>query len=140
MSVKTQRYILTGGPGAGKTTVLDLLAARGYRCVPDHARIVIRSRKAKELSPRPDPATFGTIVLEMAVRAFERTKMHSSPVFYERGIFDSLYSRYQRGEVTANAHEEYKRKYPYNSTAFFFRLGQKSMCKTQNGIIRSNMQ
>jgi predicted ATPase len=32
-----RRYVLTGAPGAGKTSVLLELASRGYAVVPDRA-------------------------------------------------------------------------------------------------------
>jgi predicted ATPase len=36
------RFIITGGPGAGKTTTLEALAERGYYYVPEVARAIIR--------------------------------------------------------------------------------------------------
>ncbi|WP_435102063.1 AAA family ATPase [Arhodomonas sp. AD133] len=40
----THRFVITGGPGAGKTTVLATLEERGYHCVPESAREMIRCR------------------------------------------------------------------------------------------------
>ena len=56
----------------------------------------------------------------MDIEAFEETREHHGPVFYERGIFDSLYSRYKRGDITPSDLEQYKVDYPYNPTVFFF--------------------
>ena len=39
------RFVVTGGSGAGKTAVLDALAVRGFRYVPDSARAIIKQRK-----------------------------------------------------------------------------------------------
>jgi len=38
---RMERYILTGTPGAGKTTILDALAARGYPVVAEAATALI---------------------------------------------------------------------------------------------------
>ena len=37
-------YIFTGGPGSGKSTVLDLLGNMGYRIVREVARDIIRNQ------------------------------------------------------------------------------------------------
>jgi len=34
-------YVITGGPGVGKTTVLELLAKKGYGIVPEAARMIV---------------------------------------------------------------------------------------------------
>jgi predicted ATPase len=56
--VKKNFYVITGGPGAGKTSVLEYLAAKGYSYVPETARQIIKERLSKGLTPRPDPKTF----------------------------------------------------------------------------------
>ena len=34
-------YVITGGPSTGKTTLLEELAKRGYKTIPEVARVVI---------------------------------------------------------------------------------------------------
>lgn len=43
-----EKYVLTGGPGTGKTTLLKELAKRGYQTVPEAARLVIQEEQRKE--------------------------------------------------------------------------------------------
>lgn len=57
------RVVLTGGPGAGKTSVLDELARRGFAVLPDSARAVIAERQQAGLAPRPAPIEFARAVL-----------------------------------------------------------------------------
>jgi predicted ATPase len=40
-------YILTGAPGAGKTTIIDILRARGHAAVPEAATDVIAASHAQ---------------------------------------------------------------------------------------------
>lgn len=55
--------VLTGGPGGGKTSLLNALAARGYRTLPESARHIIQGRLAAGLSPRPDQIAFAQQIL-----------------------------------------------------------------------------
>ncbi len=48
-------YVITGGPGGGKTCLLESLASMGYNYIHDTARQIIKERLAKGLTPRPDP-------------------------------------------------------------------------------------
>jgi predicted ATPase len=43
-----KRFILTGAPGAGKTSILQALAASGYAVVPEAATDVVAARLALE--------------------------------------------------------------------------------------------
>ncbi len=43
-----KRHVITGGPGIGKTTVIELLASRGYMIVPEVARMITEEEKLKE--------------------------------------------------------------------------------------------
>ena len=36
-----RRFVVTGGPGGGKSTLLEALAERGYRVAPEAARRLI---------------------------------------------------------------------------------------------------
>jgi predicted ATPase len=45
---KPTRIVLTGGPGRGKTTLIEVLAARGFRVIPEMARMVIEEEQKKD--------------------------------------------------------------------------------------------
>src|SRR3989338_5301871 len=44
-----QRYILTGGPGAGKTSIINFLAQKGYLAVPEAATQIIEEDLNKDI-------------------------------------------------------------------------------------------
>src|SRR5215475_8237423 len=77
------RFVLTGGPGAGKTTVLEALAACGYTYVPESARALIRQRLAAGLSPRPPLEQFGQNILRMDISRYRNTPVTDAPVFFD---------------------------------------------------------
>ena len=86
MSVK--KYVLTGGPGIGKTTVLELLATRGYAIVPEAARYVIEEEQAKDGDALPwkDNAKFQKLVMERQLVL--ESKLTTDTAFLDRGIVD----------------------------------------------------
>ncbi len=109
------RFIFTGGPGAGKTTVLDELAARGYQVVPESARAIIRERISAGLSRE---AAEGTPVLDRDVANWLATPVGSAPVMFDRGIPDSLGTHFGNGSFTEERVHELMRLHPYNHYAF----------------------
>ncbi|PZR03085.1 MAG: hypothetical protein DI539_26790, partial [Flavobacterium psychrophilum] len=45
--IKTNWYVITGGPCTGKTTVVELLAKRGYVTIAEQARHYIDTQKVE---------------------------------------------------------------------------------------------
>ena len=70
MIKQTLRVVLTGGPGAGKTTCLERLRALGYTTGEDAAREIIRERKRLQLPPRPDEVTFAKQIFDREIAAY----------------------------------------------------------------------
>jgi len=92
MSLKTSpnnRFVLTGGPGGGKTTLVAALSARGYRCVPEVAREIIRTRIEAGHSPRPDPKDFAKMNFDADVENY-RAASTKEVTFFDRGAVDAL--------------------------------------------------
>lgn len=46
-AVQTHWHVITGAPSCGKTTLLNLLAEKGYRTVPETARLYMESEIAR---------------------------------------------------------------------------------------------
>jgi len=84
------RFIITGGPGSGKTTLIEALQKLGYTGFPEIARDLIRSgMTAPIMAEKPGQGLFFNLILE------ERIKLHqevqgAETGFYDRGIPDSL--------------------------------------------------
>jgi predicted ATPase len=95
----SRRVVLTGGPGAGKTTVLAVLAARGHAVQADCARALIRERQAAGLAPRPDAEAFARAILARDLAQFDAPL--TGDVFYERGAVDALGMLAELGKLGA---------------------------------------
>jgi predicted ATPase len=115
-------YILSGGPGAGKTTVLDALRARGFQCVEETGRKIIREQKAigGTIHHNGDRAAYRDLMLSRGIDDFNRVAERNAPVFFDRGIPELTgYSQFV-GSDTPPAVEEAVARYRYNQTVFLF--------------------
>lgn len=118
LTMKIQRVIVTGGPGAGKTTLLRTIAARGYACMPDNARAIIRDRKEKGLCPRPPAAEFAQQVLRLDIDCYRAAQSSEKYVFFERGIPDALCALDQLGVLSPIDATRYLEAYIYFPAVF----------------------
>ena len=115
-----RRIVLTGAPGAGKTAVLNVLASRGYECVPESARAIIRGRRERDLSARPPPIEFAGEILSLDIDQYRRTAATDGLVFFDRGILDALCMVNQLEALSPEAANEYLSRYRYFSKVFVF--------------------
>ena len=114
------RFVMTGGPGAGKTTVLEALAKRGYHYASESARALIRRRMQSGLSPRPPLDQFGREVLAMDIDLYCNTPVTDAPVFFDRGVIDALGLVSEHGALSSVEVEAHVSKFPYNEVVFMF--------------------
>jgi len=89
MVTKENFYIITGGPGGGKTTLLENLSSKGYSFVPETARQIIKNRLSRGLTPRPEPLIFATGIFEKDLANFMLNTHCSSTLFFDRSLLDS---------------------------------------------------
>jgi len=90
--IKTNWYVLTGGPGSGKTTTVNLLSERGYKTTIEHARHYLDSQRTfgktvEEI--RKHQAEFQLGVLDMQIEQ-EKLLSPDDVVFLDRAIPDAL--------------------------------------------------
>ncbi|MEG9433749.1 AAA family ATPase [Terriglobus sp. ADX1] len=112
-------FIVTGGPGAGKTTALDELNQLGVRVVPEVARELIRNQMQSRGPALPwlDRKLFADAMLQRSIESFRR-EGRSSFAFCDRGIPDTLCYCRLCGLDESSAMEASKR-YRYARLVFF---------------------
>lgn len=81
------RTVVTGGPGTGKSTLIDALAARGLATEPEVARAILREPGGMALR-RDDPQGFARAMFDAELAAYRRAEEGGSPIVYDRGFPD----------------------------------------------------
>ena len=113
------RFVITGGPGSGKTSVINALKAKGFPTFPETARQIIKDGGiAPILNSNPlQQASFFRKIIRTRIDHFNSAP-EGQASFFDRGIPDSLaFSRFmglRDPEVLVNA----IRKYRYNPRVF----------------------
>lgn len=83
-----KKYVLTGGPGIGKTTIIEILSSMGYEIVPEAARIIIEEEQFKNTDALPwkNLQKFQNLVVQKQLE--DENKIKNEIVFLDRGIID----------------------------------------------------
>ena len=84
-----KRIVLSGGPATGKTSLINQLAEKGYTCLPEVSREIIRAELALEsdVLPWADLHAFSERVIAGRIEQYHAAKGVS---FFDRSIIDSL--------------------------------------------------
>ncbi len=92
MIIKENYYILTGGPGVGKTTLINELSDRNYKCVPEVARQIIQEElvDAGDALPWANVKAYSRKMLECSILDYAKNNEVSENLFFDRGIPDTL--------------------------------------------------
>lgn len=92
------RVIFTGGPGSGKTSVIDLLCHMGYQSAPEVGRKVIQAQVKSQGSALPwlDKTAFRDEMVLEEINNYENFG-DTEITLYDRSIIDSYgYSKLER--------------------------------------------
>ena len=117
-----RRIVITGGPGTGKTAVVDLLEQLGYLCFHEIIRSMTMEAKKEGSSKKQltnplafvsDPYEFNKQILEGRIKQFQQAlNQDQQIIFYDRGIPDVLaymdYFKQKYGQDFEKAGREYR--------------------------------
>ena len=121
--LKKENYIiLTGGPGSGKTAVINRLKSLGHLTVSETAREIIKkeTEAVGQATHTQDHVSFSKLMLEAGIKDYMKFTKNTAPIFFDRGIVDLHgYQMMMQRKVTqqvSNAIAHYR----YNKIVFIF--------------------
>lgn len=101
-SISKKKYVLTGGPCSGKTTILKEMEKRNFVCIPESAREIIEAESFKEkgIFPWNDFIGFQKKVFQLQIS--KENHLSDEMIFLDRSIIDSLAYMLAEGYVINN--------------------------------------
>jgi predicted ATPase len=83
-------FVLTGGPGSGKSTLIEALERAGYARSVEAGRGIIQDQVAigGRALPWRDPPAFAELMLCWEMRSYNTALEQAGPVFFDRGVPD----------------------------------------------------
>ena len=117
---KANCFIITGGPGMGKTTLIEELSRAGYTCVSETGRKIIKHEieAGGTALPWMNKFAFADKMLSLSVNDFTKVTEMLIPVFFDRGIPDVAGYMELSGMAISEETMNTVRKYNYNSKVF----------------------
>ncbi|MBZ9858162.1 AAA family ATPase [Mesorhizobium sp. CA12] len=85
-------FVLTGGPGSGKTTLIEALRAQGFATAPEAGRGIIRDQMAigGPALPWQERSLFAELMLSWELRSWHAAHNEPGRVFFDRGAPDMI--------------------------------------------------
>lgn len=91
--MKPKRIVITGGPGTGKTSIIDELIRRGYSCIEEISRQITLDARSQGIEQLflTKPLLFSELLLKGREAQFnEAATLSKDLIFFDRGIPDIL--------------------------------------------------
>lgn len=87
-----QAIVVTGGPGMGKTSLIEKLGQMGYACIQESGRHIIQAelKSGGNRLPWADRRGFAQEMFNMAIADFERALNTDTQTFFDRGLPDVI--------------------------------------------------
>lgn len=113
-------FVVTGGPGSGKSSLIKAMAKRGFRIMPEAGRAIIQNQVRIDgpALPWADRAVFAELMLGWEMRSYHEAVASDVPVLMDRGIPDVV-GYLTLCNLPVPAHIEAAAEiYPYNKQVF----------------------
>ncbi len=91
--MSAKKIVITGGPGTGKTSIINALKEKGYVCFPEISRQVTQEARQQGIEQLflTDPILFSKKLLEGRKQQYlDAVQHHNNVVFLDRGLPDVL--------------------------------------------------
>lgn len=116
LNMKKEIIVLIGGPGSGKTSLINALIKKGYVCYPEISREIIKEAQKKGIDQLflENPLLFSELLLEGRVKQYQDAKKSDKNiVFIDRGLPDVLAYMHYIGDSYPEIFRETCKNYIY---------------------------
>ena len=112
--------VISGGPGSGKSTLIDALEQRGFTRTVEAGRAIIQDQVAigGTALPWDDRALFAELMLSWEMRSHRSAQDQTEPVFFDRGVPDVIGYFSLCGLPVPSHMEAAAQQIRYNKTVF----------------------
>jgi predicted ATPase len=125
MECETKKYIVTGGPGCGKTTTLDLISKLGYQVVPEAPRMILQE------APHLKGSCLQEAIMERQSQL--ESKLNDGIAFLDRSLVDcEAYAHYLGGDLEGTTYESRLKEAKYQKTVFCLEPLPRDLYKNDN--------
>ena len=127
MLQNTKKYIITGAPGTGKTTLINLLK-KEVLCMDEVSRqvIIAEQKKGSNGVPWENIQRFTKLVYQQSIEALE---IHKEAVFCDRSLLDLIAYLDVARELIPDYLNDFPYKDKFHTTVFFAPTWQDIYCK-----------
>lgn len=115
---KDNFVVITGGPGSGKSTILNALSKLGYKIVDETARTIIKERLSRGLPPRPKPDEFAQQIFDIDFKNYINNIDTSQLVFFDRSFLDSAAMMFEANKTETTSVTEILNTYRFSKRVF----------------------
>ena len=113
-------FVISGGPGSGKTTILQELGKLGFQHAPEVARQIIQEQvqTGGTALPWADRERYTVLMLQRSIDSFREHTPARSAMFSDRGIPDTLAYARLIGQQNVVSIERACRRFRYAHVIF----------------------
>lgn len=113
-------FVITGGPGSGKTSLIEALAADGIAHAEEAGRAIIRDQVAigGTALPWADRRKFAELMLSWELRSHRMAQQRQGLVIFDRGVPDVAGYLQLIGEPVPEHVDRAARQFRYNALVF----------------------
>lgn len=120
MSHRPNFFVFTGGSSSGKSSLVEALEGRGYNCVPEAGRIVVREEDAAGGHGQPwvNLERFAELIFDKSRLAFEALSETREPVFFDRSFLEALSCMRSLSLAIPQRYNDIVASHRFNKTVF----------------------